>query len=862
MSLLQMSISGAVLIAAILIVRAVAINRLPKVTFLILWEIAILRLLVPFSFSSSVSVYSLFRDSRAATVLEERLSSGNDAEAEASEEGGETGLVQDSLSGENMEATVTAGTGATGDVTTANAGAGETVNSGTADAGVNGMLDAATENVAADETLNAATAAAGTDETLNSVTADTGVNGTLNAAAANADGALDAGSESAASGILSGANRTAAAVYAFLSAVSVLTLVWFAGVLACAAFFIITYVRSRRKFSFSTPVQNAYTKRWLSQHEQRRTVSIRQTDLISAPLTYGIVRPVILMPARTDWEDARHLDYIFAHEYNHIRHFDTLKKLICVLALCLHWFNPFVWVLYFLYNRDIELACDESVVRGFGESSRREYSLMLINMEAKKSGLLPLCNHFSKNSIEERIRAIMKTKKMTVSIIALSVAIVVVIAALFATSANDDAESPQTTETDDTGSAGTDETLADAGAAQDGAGSGTEASENSDEGTAGTENAGTEDAGADTGAQQADAGTAGTEDADPNADETSALSVTGSVVSKEENAALYEQVRQLLSQRDYLESEMCGGAAIDQNTTITVDGVTYCLVTEEGITSFGDYEALAEEIYTEDYVEQLFMPQYSGDFTEADGKLYMVNADAGFVSIDEDSICIYQQGSTDGVYIVTADTDTGIISLGSTTRIFVIQVNEEKPYGLEIRDEIQFFDSTLEKASPVAQEENASLYEQLLQLINQRDLLETEMNLGGEIDQNTTATVDGDSYALVTREGIHSFSDYEALAAEVYMESYVSRIFTPVYSGLYAEVSGSLYRVMADGFAQTLDEEAGISVWQASASDGVYIVIGYTAADDAGSRSTLIFIMQENAENTYGFEIRDVIQLS
>lgn len=63
------------------------------------------------------------------------------------------------------------------------------------------------------------------------------------------------------------------------------------------------------------------------------------------------------------------------------------------------------------FNRDIELACDESVIRQFGEKSKSAYSLMLINMEATKSGLLPFCNSFSKNAIEERITAIMKTKK-------------------------------------------------------------------------------------------------------------------------------------------------------------------------------------------------------------------------------------------------------------------------------------------------------------------------------------------------------------------------------------------------------------------------------------------------------------------
>ena len=100
-------------------------------------------------------------------------------------------------------------------------------------------------------------------------------------------------------------------------------------------------------------------------------------------------------------ENEKQLQYVLSHEYVHIYRYDTVTKLIATLALCIHWFNPFVWVMYILFNRDIELACDESVIRQFGEKSKSAYSLMLINMEATKSGLLPFCNSFSKNAIEE-----------------------------------------------------------------------------------------------------------------------------------------------------------------------------------------------------------------------------------------------------------------------------------------------------------------------------------------------------------------------------------------------------------------------------------------------------------------------------
>jgi len=91
--------------------------------------------------------------------------------------------------------------------------------------------------------------------------------------------------------------------------------------------------------------------------------------------------------------------------------------------------------MYILINRDVELSCDERVVRQFGEKSKSSYARTLITMEEKKSNLTPLCNNFSKNAIEERIKAIMKTRKTTVWALVISAVALVGIVVLFATSA-------------------------------------------------------------------------------------------------------------------------------------------------------------------------------------------------------------------------------------------------------------------------------------------------------------------------------------------------------------------------------------------------------------------------------------------
>ena len=319
MSLLQMSFSGAVLILVIAMLRTAAISRLPKRTFLVLWEMALLRLLVPFSIPSMFSIYTLIGGKMCIPAL-----------------------------------------------------------SGTGEGNVIPVMPQGTP-VATDR---------GTEQFL------TGIG-------------------------LSGSVRLA---------------VWSVGMGILILFFASSYRRCLREFRTSLPVRNAYAERWLKEHPLKRPISIRQSDRIPAPLTYGVFRPVILLPKDTDWENGKELQYVLSHEYVHISRFDAVTKLIATAALCVHWFNPFVWVMYFLFNRDMELACDERVVRQFGETSKSAYAHMLIDMEVKQSGYFSLCNNFSKNAVEERVRSIMKIKKTTIGLTVGSLALVLILLTLFLTS--------------------------------------------------------------------------------------------------------------------------------------------------------------------------------------------------------------------------------------------------------------------------------------------------------------------------------------------------------------------------------------------------------------------------------------------
>ncbi len=317
MSLLQMSFAGAVMILAIIVIRALAITFLPKKTFLALWGIAVMRLLLPFSLPSVFSVYSLI--------------------------------------GNHIPMTAPA------------------------------KVQQAFEVLPPEISGQMATMPGGISNTA--------------------------------------------------SPISVWTIIWGIGALVCALVFAIAYWKCRQEFQTSLPVDNDFIKGWLGSHQLKREISIRQSSRFSVPLTYGVLRPVILTPTSTDWENTKALQYVFAHEYVHIRRFDSITKLVLITGLCVHWFNPLVWAMYVLANRDIELSCDEAVVRLFGENTKAAYARSLISMEETRSGLTPLCNNFNKNAIEERITAIMKMKKTSVFSLVLALFLVFGVTTAFATSA-------------------------------------------------------------------------------------------------------------------------------------------------------------------------------------------------------------------------------------------------------------------------------------------------------------------------------------------------------------------------------------------------------------------------------------------
>lgn len=172
---------------------------------------------------------------------------------------------------------------------------------------------------------------------------------------------------------------------------TVLTVIWLTGAVLFALYFVITYIRCMKCFSESLPVSgHEYIDKWLSEHKSlRRKITVRSFDGIISPLTYGIFSPVILLPGNYDQLNGDELNIILTHEYVHIKRFDAAFKLVLTAALCVYWFDPFVWLMYILANRDIEFACDEAVLCKLGSDERQTYARTLVRMEELKNGSAP-----------------------------------------------------------------------------------------------------------------------------------------------------------------------------------------------------------------------------------------------------------------------------------------------------------------------------------------------------------------------------------------------------------------------------------------------------------------------------------------
>ena len=158
--------------------------------------------------------------------------------------------------------------------------------------------------------------------------------------------------------------------------------------------------------------------------------NVYESEFVDSPFVFGVVKPNIYLPMHMDEGTAA---YVIAHERAHLARRDHWWKVLGYLVLALHWFNPLVWVAYILFCRDIELACDEKVVKGLDGAARADYSQALLSCAAPKRAVAACPLAFGEGNIKTRVKSALHYKKPAFWVAAAAVLAVVIMAVCFLT---------------------------------------------------------------------------------------------------------------------------------------------------------------------------------------------------------------------------------------------------------------------------------------------------------------------------------------------------------------------------------------------------------------------------------------------
>ena len=195
--------------------------------------------------------------------------------------------------------------------------------------------------------------------------------------------------------------------------------IWIFGMIALALYTAISYWRLRRKVDTAVRYKD----------------NIFQSENVSFPFVLGIIKPRIYLPFKMN---GQYLEYVVAHEQAHICRKDHWWKPLGFLLLMIHWFNPFMWLAYVLLCRDIELACDEKVIKELGNEQRGDYTQALVACSVNRRMIAACPLAFGEVSVKERVKSVMNYKKPAFWVIIISVIVCVGVAVCFLTNPKQD----------------------------------------------------------------------------------------------------------------------------------------------------------------------------------------------------------------------------------------------------------------------------------------------------------------------------------------------------------------------------------------------------------------------------------------
>ena len=202
----------------------------------------------------------------------------------------------------------------------------------------------------------------------------------------------------------------------------VCSMIWIAGVAVMLIYMAASYLRIRKKVKEAMPFKE----------------NIWVCDLVDTPFLLGVVRPRIFLPSAMGGQD---MEYVIAHEKAHLKRHDHWWKPLGFLLLAIYWFNPILWIAYILLCRDIELACDEKVIRNMGTENKKPYSNALINFSVPRRMIAACPLAFGEVGVKARVKSVLNYKKPAFWIIIVAVITCIIVAICFLTDPADPATS-------------------------------------------------------------------------------------------------------------------------------------------------------------------------------------------------------------------------------------------------------------------------------------------------------------------------------------------------------------------------------------------------------------------------------------
>lgn len=190
--------------------------------------------------------------------------------------------------------------------------------------------------------------------------------------------------------------------------------IWIIGIVAMCMYTLFTYISLKRRVATATMLSD----------------NVLQSENVSSPFILGILKPRIYLPYAIEEKDA---EYVIAHEKAHLRRKDHLIKPFAFLLLSVYWFNPLMWLAYVLLCRDIELACDEKVVKDYRKEECKEYSYALLNCSINRKNIAACPLAFGEVGVKDRVRNVLNYKKPAFWIILVGILVCIVTAVCFLT---------------------------------------------------------------------------------------------------------------------------------------------------------------------------------------------------------------------------------------------------------------------------------------------------------------------------------------------------------------------------------------------------------------------------------------------